>query len=384
MINICVITGSRAEYGLLSGLIREIERDPTFKLNLVVTGSHLSEKHGLTMREIENDGFQVFKKVVVDEPDSTEVSISVALGGYISSFAKLFSELKPDLLVLLGDRFEIFSAAIAAHIQKIPIAHIHGGETTEGLIDEAFRHSITKLSQLHFVANETYRNRVIQLGEIPSNVFNVGGLGVDLIARTGLLTRSELEKELGLRFSDRNLLVTYHPVTLKNESDELRMLLSALNDLQSTQLIFTLPNADPNNEKIRKLIQDFEKSRENVYVFESMGYRNYLSCLSNVDAVVGNSSSGLLEAPTFRIPTVNIGDRQKGRLSAASVIHCEGTKSEITNAINRIYSPSFVKVLSETVSPYGQPGATEKIFNAIKVHPLQNLLIKKFYDLPPL
>ena len=378
-----MITGSRAEYGLLSGLLREINAEKTLKLNLVVTGSHFSEKHGHSISEIEDDGFTVFAKIPLIEPDSSEISVSIAVADGLKSFAELFCKFRPDLLILLGDRFEIFSAAIAAHIQRIPIAHIHGGETTQGLIDEAFRHSITKMSQLHFVANDSYRNRVIQMGEVPSSVFTVGGLGVDMIARTALLTRSELENILGLSFSKRNLLVTYHPVTLHENSDEFGILLDSLSEIQNTQMIFTLPNADPNNEPIRQAILEFEKSKENVHVFESLGYRNYLSCLANVDAVVGNSSSGLLEAPTLRIPSVNIGDRQKGRLSASSVINCRGNKKEIINAIDKIYSPDFNKVIKETVNPYGQPGAAKKIINIIMGQSLDNLIVKQFYDLRP-
>ena len=380
---ICVITGTRAEYGLLKPLINELSSDNTFDLQLVVTGTHLSRKHGMTVEEIEQDNHPISARVpILDEADSTE-SLASAMSAALVGFTKEFKSLRPDLVVVLGDRFEIMAAVMAAHISRIPIAHIHGGETTEGLIDEAFRHSITKMSQLHFVAAEEYRSRVIQLGEHPSRVHLVGGLGSDLISRTTLLSKKDIEFNLKLKFKERNLLITFHPVTLEDDSshEQLNELLKSLSRLEETTLIFTLPNADEGNFSIIDTLTEYKKINENAFVYHSLGTELYLSCIAQVDAVVGNSSSGLTEVPNFGKATINIGDRQAGRLKAKSVIDCDPNEESIFRSIQKAYDPDFQKAIQNCPNPYGVGGATLAIMERLKNLKPKDLLKKVFYDL---
>jgi len=379
---ICVVTGSRAEYGLLRWVMQGIKDESSLMLQTVVTGMHLSPEFGLTYLEIEKDGFEINRKIEMLTSSDTVVGIAKSMGLGMIGFADALSELKPDLLVVLGDRFEIFAAASAALVAQIPIAHIHGGETTEGAFDEAFRHSITKMSHLHFVANEVYRQRVIQLGEQPKQVFTVGGLGLDSLRRLPLMSKSALEKELGFRLGKRNLLITFHPVTLERGSADRQMteLLMALAELEDTHLIFTMPNSDTAGRQISQLIKGFISTRPNAYAYSSLGQIKYLSCLTHVDGVIGNSSSGLLEAPSLRKPTVNIGDRQRGRLQARSVVNCEPKRLSIAAAIKKIYSKEFQASLDQTKNPYGEAGASEKILKILKQNNLTNILKKKFYD----
>jgi GDP/UDP-N,N'-diacetylbacillosamine 2-epimerase (hydrolysing) len=313
---ILVLTGSRAEFGLLKPLLYEIEKDPELNLQIIATGMHLSQRYGCTINEIYEAGFKVDLSIDLMLEEDTEESIahSIALG--MKGFTDAYKSLQPDLIVLLGDRFEMLPVAISALISRVPLAHIHGGEKTEAAYDEAIRHSITKMSHLHFAANEEYRKRIIQLGESPKKVFNVGGLGVDAMKKINLMTKAELEKSLGLKFLDRNLLITFHPVTLNSSGskEEVIELLGALKELKETNLIFTMPNADSGSAKIASLIDKFARDNKNAFVFKSLGQLRYLSCMMFVDGVVGNSSSGLLEAPSFKIGTINIGDRQKGRV----------------------------------------------------------------------
>jgi GDP/UDP-N,N'-diacetylbacillosamine 2-epimerase (hydrolysing) len=381
---ICVITGSRAEYGLLHWVMRYIKDDPDLTLQLVVTGTHLSPEFGMTYQEIEIDGFQIDRKLEILLSSDTSVGISKSMGLGMMAFADAFSELNPDVVLVLGDRFEIFAAATAALVARIPIAHLHGGEVTEGAIDEAFRHSITKMSQIHFVAADVYRNRVIQLGENPSNVFLVGGLGIDNVKKLKLLDRDELEASLGFAFDKKNLLITFHPATLDHVKAEsqMRELLSALVELKNTRLIFTLPNSDSEGRSIIKLLEDFNaKHPKNTSIHSSLGYLRYLSCVAQVDGVVGNSSSGLIEVPSFNKGTINIGDRQKGRLVSASVINCEPEKRSICQALSRLYSAEFQNELSCAVNLYGSGGASQKVVDILKSLPLKNIVKKKFHDL---
>ena len=294
--------------------------------------------------------------------------------------AQALHELQPDVVVLLGDRFEIFAAATAAMVARIPIAHIHGGESTEGLIDEAFRHSITKMSQLHFVAAPEYRDRVVQLGESPNNVFLVGGLGLDNIRRLALLDKAALEDVLGLKFKSRNLLVTFHPVTLENDTAEQQMneLLEVLSGLDDTILIFTLPNADTGGRIIIKMIEEFIGCNPNAYSYNSLGQLRYLSCLQFIDGVLGNSSSGLTEVPSFKKGTINIGDRQLGRLKAKSVIDCEPSRAEIKHALDVLYSQDFRDNLANVINPYGDGGASNKVLEVLRNKDLSDLVKKKF------
>jgi len=380
---ICVITGTRAEYGLLRWVMQGIKDDQELELQIIVTGMHLSPEFGLTYRAIEQDGFAIDRKVEMLTSSETSVGIAKSMGLGLIGFADALSELQPDLIVVLGDRFEIFSAVAAALVARIPVAHLHGGEATEGLIDEAFRHSITKMSHLHFVAAEEYRQRVIQLGEQPEHVFLVGGLGLDSIKRLSLLDRAELEASLGFSLGQKSLLITFHPVTLETATAEAQMteLLAALVELADTQLIFTLPNADTDGRALIMMVEQFVAEHPNAHVYASLGQLRYLSCVSHVDGVVGNSSSGLAEVPSFRKGTINIGDRQRGRLRATSVINCQPTRKNIAAALEKLYSSDFQLSLSQVQNPYGEGGASEKIVSILKFVELVDVLKKRFYDL---
>ena len=382
---ICVITGTRAEYGLLRRVMQGIKDDPELTLQILATGMHLSPEFGLTYREIEKDEFQIDRKVEMLTSSDTPVGIAKSLGLGLIGFADALNELRPELIVVLGDRFEIFSAVTAALIARIPVAHLHGGESTEGLIDEAIRHSITKMSQLHFVATKEYRQRVIQLGEQPHYVFQVGGLGVDNIRHMKLLNRSELEDFLGFGLSKKSLLITFHPVTLEHSTaaNQMEELLSALDDLSDTQLIFTLPNADTDGRVLIKIVEEFAASRANAHVYKSLGHMRYLSCVSHVDGVVGNSSSGITEVPSFKKGTINIGDRQRGRTQAESVINCEPNRQSIASALEKLYSADFQLRLNQVRNPYGDGGSSSAIISVLKTISLQGIVKKRFHDYVP-
>ncbi|MEI7612337.1 MAG: UDP-N-acetylglucosamine 2-epimerase [Betaproteobacteria bacterium] len=382
--NICVITGTRAEYGLLRWVMQGIKDDPDLTLQVIATGMHLSPEFGLTYQEIERDGFVIDRKVEMLTSSDTPVGIAKSMGLGLIGFADALNELKSDLIVVLGDRFDIFSAVAAALPARIPVAHLHGGELTEGAFDEAVRHSITKMSHLHFVAAEEYRQRVIQLGEQPDRVFLVGGLGIDNIKRLRLLEREELESALGFEFGQKNLLVTFHPVTLDavSATEQMDELLSALTELQDTRLVFTMPNADTGGRALIRRVEQFVEQHPNACAFSSLGQLRYLSCIAQVDAVVGNSSSGLLEVPSFRKGTINIGDRQRGRLLASSIINCEPMRDKIAAALRRLYSADFQAGLSQVQNPYGDGGASEKVIKIIKRQSLDGIAKKFFYDLP--
>lgn len=381
---ICVITGTRAEYGLMRWVMQGIKDDPELTLQVIATGMHLSPEFGLTYREIEKDGFQLDRKVEMLTSSDTPVGIAKSMGLGLIGFADALSELQPDLIVVLGDRFEIFAAVATALVARIPVAHLHGGETTEGAFDEALRHSITKMSHLHFVAAEEYRQRVIQLGEQPDRVFLVGGLGVDNIKRLKLLDRATLEASLDFKLGQKSLLITFHPVTLETSSAAYQMeeLLAALAGLSETQLIFTMPNADTDGRALIKMVEQFVAQHPNARAYTSLGQLRYLSCIAQVDGVVGNSSSGLAEVPSFGKGTINIGDRQRGRLQAESVINCEPTRRSIAVALEKLYSADFQGSLSQVRNPYGNGGASEKVVTAIKQYAINDIAKKAFYDLP--
>ena len=384
MKKICIVTGTRADYGLLRFVMEGIRDASDLELQIIATGMHLSPDFGMTASEIEGDGFHIDQRVEMLMSSDTPVGVSKSMGLGMIGFADAYAQLKPDVVVVLGDRFEIFSAAAAAMVTCIPIAHLHGGEATEGVIDEAIRHSVTKMSHYHFVATEAYRQRVIQLGENPDRVQLVGGLGVDSISRVELMSRAELEHSLDFKFGQRNLLVTFHPVTLERGSatTQMQALLDAVDQLQDTNIIFTLPNSDTGGRVVIQMIEAFVQKRPHAKSFPSLGQKRYLSCIAQVDGVVGNSSSGLIEVPSFRKGTINIGDRQAGRLRAESVIDCAPTRTDIAAAFQRLYSPEFQTSLASVRNPYGEPGASEKIVNAIKQVDLTNILKKRFYDLP--
>ena len=380
---ICVVTGTRAEYGLLYWLMKEIEADEDLELQLIVTGMHLSPEFGLTYKIIEKD-FKIAKKVEMLLSSDTSVGISKSMGLAQISFGEVYEELQPDMLVVLGDRYEIFSCVSAAMIARIPIAHLHGGETTEGAFDEAIRHSITKMSHLHFSATEEYKRRVIQLGEQPNRVFNVGGMGIENIKRLKLLSKEEFEKSIDFRLGKKNILVTFHPVTLEKATakEQFGELLNAVDSLEETNIIFTKANSDTDGKIINKMIDEYvNKHKDKSTAFNSLGQLRYLSALQYVNAVVGNSSSGLTEAPSFKIGTINIGDRQKGRIQASSVIDCEPTKKSITTAFRRLYSTAFESVLKTSTNPYGDGCASQKIIQEIKKVDLSQILKKSFYDI---
>ena len=380
---ICVVTGTRADYGLLYWLMKEIDLDSELKLQIIATGMHLSPEFGLTYKEIEKD-FKIDKKIEMLLSSDTSIGISKSMGLAQISFVEAYEELKPDIIVILGDRYEIFSAASAAMIARIPIAHLHGGETTEGAFDESIRHSITKMSHLHFTATQEYKNRVIQLGEHPSKVFNVGGMGIENIKRLKLLNKEEFEKSIEFKLNKKNILVTFHPVTLENSTakEQFQELLDAIDELEDTNIIFTKANSDTNGRIINQMIDEYvAKNYHKSIGFISLGQQRYLSALQYVDAVVGNSSSGLLEAPSFKIGTINIGDRQKGRIKAKSVINSEVNKTSILKSFSKLYSKAFQDLIEESKNPYGDGIASRKIIEIIKNEDLRNILKKSFYDL---
>lgn len=384
MRKVCVVTGTRAEYGLLRWVMEGVRNSPELELQVVVTGTHLSPEFGLTYREIEQDGIFIDRKIEALLSTDTPAGLSKAMGLAMIGFGEALDQLRPDLLLVLGDRFEIFAATAAATVACVPIAHLHGGETTEGAFDESMRHSITKMAHLHFVAAEAYRHRVIQLGEHPDRVFLVGGLGVDSISRQPLLERNALEKALDFKLAEKNLLVCFHPVTLEYGSAEQQVeeLLAALEDLENTHLIFTMPNADTGGRVIAGMINRFVADHANARAYASLGQMRYLSCMRYVDGVVGNSSSGLTEVPTFRKGTINIGDRQRGRLKAESVIDCPPERDAIAAAVQMLYSPAFQERLESVRNPYGDGGASRKIVEILETYPLQSILKKTFYDFP--
>jgi GDP/UDP-N,N'-diacetylbacillosamine 2-epimerase (hydrolysing) len=381
---ICVITGTRAEYGLLRWVMQGIKDDCELTLQIIATGMHLSPEFGLTYQAIEQDGFQIDRKVEMLTSSDTSVGIAKSMGLGVIGFADALHELQPDLIVVLGDRFEVFSAVSAALVARIPVAHLHGGETTEGAFDEALRHSITKMSHLHFVAAEPYRQRVIQLGEQPNRVFLVGGLGIDNIKRLQLLDRVALEASLDFKLGTKSLLITFHPVTLETSTAENQMeeLLAALSALKDTQLIFTLPNADTDGRTLIKMVERFVAQHLNARAYTSLGQLRYLSCIAQVEGVVGNSSSGLAEVPSFKKGTINIGDRQRGRLQAESIINCEPTYVSIADALEQLYSSNFQTNLHKVINPYGEGGASEKVVKTLKNVDITGIVKKTFYNLP--
>lgn len=377
---ICVVTGSRAEYGLLYWILKEIQADPEFELQLAVTGMHLSPEFGLTYKVIEEDGFFIDEKVEMLLSSDTPVGIGKSIGLATIGFADALDRLKPDLLIVLGDRFEILAAVQAALVARIPVAHIAGGDTTEGAFDEAIRHSITKMSHLHYVTNEIAARRVKQIGENPNHVYNVGSPGIDQIKGIKLLGREEVERELEFKFKEKNLLITFHPATLDSQpaSRQFEELLKALDSLgREVGLIFTKPNADNEGRTIIRMIDNYAAAHPNARSYTTLGQRLYLSTVAHIDAVVGNSSSGLYEVPSFKKPTVNIGDRQRGRLQASSVINCEPSDRAIVQAIQ----DAFKMNCSGAVNPYGDGSSSRKIVAILKdIDDWCSLLKKHFFE----
>jgi GDP/UDP-N,N'-diacetylbacillosamine 2-epimerase (hydrolysing) len=361
-----------------------IKEDSELTLQVIATGMHFASEFGTTYENIEKDGFDIDHKLemLLRSDSGSGISKSVGLG--VIGMTDALSDLEPDLIVILGDRFEILAAATAALFTRIPVLHIHGGELTEGSVDDSIRHAITKMAHVHCVASEVYLQRVIQLGEMPERVHCVGGLGVDVLKKTMLIERPELEGILDFKFKKKNLLVTFHPVTTDTQLGRIQMreLLGALEDFNDTGLIFTSPNADAGGRELSVMINSFVANHPNARTYASLGQDTYLSCMAQCDGVIGNSSSGLLEAPTFNKGTINIGNRQAGRLRALSVIDCIPSRNEIKHALERLYSPEFQLSLSEILNPYGNGGASERVVHIIKNLELDQLTLKTFYDLP--
>ncbi len=380
MRKICVVTGTRAEYGLLSRLMKMIDNDADTQLQIIATNMHLSHEYGLTYREIEADGFVIDKKVEMllssDTANATTKSIGLATIG----MADALEDLSPDLIVILGDRYEMLSVATAALMYKIPIAHLHGGEITEGAYDDAIRHAITKMSHLHFTATDEYRNRVIQLGEQPDRVFNVGAIGIDNIKKIPLMSKEELAENLSFSFENPTILVTYHPVTLEDNSaeEQSEALLNALAQFPDLRILFTMPNSDTGGRIIIEKINQFvAQHKERTMAVTSLGMRRYLSALQFVNAVVGNSSSGIVEVPSFGIPSLNIGNRQKGRIRAQSVIDCDTTQQEITEHLQKVLQ---IPRNCSPENPYDKSNTCAEIFSVLKTFPLTHLIQKTFYN----
>ena len=383
---ICVVTGSRAEYGLLQWIMRHLQDDPQVHLLVIATGMHLSPEYGNTWQAITADGFTIDRKVEMLLSSDTPQAMAKSTGIGLMGMADALHDLAPELLLVLGDRFEILAAATAAALMRIPVAHIHGGEATEGAIDDSLRHAITKLSHLHFTSTEPYRQRVIQMGENPEHVFCFGAPGIDSIASPKLLSREQLEESIGFKLGGRFLLVTFHPVTLGSAptSDEMAALLDALAGTPADiRLIFTMPNADAGGRALTEQIRRFaDLHPDRAAAFTSLGQLRYLSAMKHCLAVVGNSSSGVIEAPALGVGIVNIGDRQKGRIQADSVINCAPERGEIAQALARAITPEYQETAAQVTNPYGTAGASEKIAKVAATFPLADLVRKSFHDLP--
>jgi len=380
---ICVITGSRADYGILKNVIKKIKIDKKYILQLIATGSHLSKRHGYTVSEILSDGFKPNVKIKILANKSNAFDLIKNSSKALSGYANAFTNLKPDLVLILGDRYEIFCAAYAATIFGIPIAHLHGGEVTQNSYDEFFRHGISKLSQLHFVSNSQYRKRVIQLGESPKNVFNTGAVGLEDIQKYNFFKVKFLEKKLKLKFMKKSLLITLHPETLnrKRTKKNTEIVLSVLKKLKNTTLIFTMPNSDIESYDIEKKIKRFCKINKNAFFFRSLGRKLYLSCVKKTDAVLGNSSSGIIEVPSLNKPSIDFGKRQYGRIRATSVITCDFNKMKILRSIKKIYSKNFLKKINNLKNPYYKKNPSKKILKIIEQVKISDILPKKFYDI---
>lgn len=385
MKKICIVTGTRAEYGLLKPIIKKIQESKTLELHLVVTGSHLSPEFGKTYQEIESDGLVDNFKIEMLMSSDTSVGITKSMGVFLIGLADYFNFINPDMVIILGDRYEMLMAATAAMIARIPIAHIGGGEITEGAYDDAIRHSITKMSQLHFASTEEYRKRIIQLGEKPERVYNVGALGVENIKKVLLWTKTELEKDLQFEFDNNTVIITYHPVTLDNLSsqEQFANLLKVIDKRSDLRIIFTKANADTDGRIINQMIDEYvDENKERCVAFASLGQVRYLSALQFCRAVIGNSSSGIIEVPSFHKPTVNIGNRQQGRIAAESVIHCGYSCKEIETAMETALSKEFNNQILKCKNPYEGDNTSSTIIHVIKEFLDNGIGVKKqFYDL---
>ncbi len=385
MKRIAVVTGTRADYGLMFWVIKALHESTDFSLQLLVCGTHLLPEFGETKAEIEEDGFPIARLVEFSTPNKGLAGMGIATGEATIAFSLAYDEIQPELLVVLGDRYEAFAATQAAMLMGIPVAHLHGGELTQGAVDDALRHSMTKLSNLHFVATEEYRRRVIQLGEAPSRVFNVGATGLETLLKEPLLTESELLKDLPMKSFDAPLfLVTYHAETQSAEDDQgVEPMLSALSEIPEAQILITAPNIDRGGQQLLSRLRQFVESRDNAFFVESLGRRRYLSSLQFVSCVIGNSSSGVIEVPSFGVPTINIGNRQKGRLAATSVLHVENGQKAIRDAIDTAFSDEFLEQCKNCKNPYGQGDTSDQILTVLRRYDWRLFEGgKAFFDLP--
>lgn len=384
MRRICVVTGTRAEYGLLSRLMRLIDESENCQLQIIATNMHLLPEYGNTYQEIEKDGFRIDAKVLMRKPTDDAYGVITSMAEEMNGMNEALRDLCPDMVVILGDRYEMLVVATVAMLQRIPIAHIHGGEISEGAVDDSIRHAITKMSSLHFASTEEYRKRIIQLGEQPERVFYVGSIGVENLKKVPLMSKLELEDSLSFNFEGQSVLVTYHPVTLgdRTPKDEITDLLKALDTFPSLRILFTMPNSDQGSEEIRSAIETYcIRKEKRCRCFNSLGLRRYLSALGYVTAVVGNSSSGVLEVPSVHIPTLNIGDRQKGRARGASVVDVASDKASIVEGLQKVLSPDFRAFCKTATNPYEKEGTAESIFNVFSTFPIEKLSQKSFYNL---
>ena len=380
---ICVVSTSRADYGLLFWLLKEIEKSRFLELSFLLSGSHLEERFGLTYKEVQRD-FKHFYKVPLGLENDDETALCLAFSAGVAGFSKVLEQIKPDIMVLLGDRYEMLSAGIAGMLRAVPLAHIHGGESTQGAIDEGIRHALTKMSHIHFCATSLYKRRIIQLGENPARVYNVGGLGVENIKRLELLGKKDFENSIGFKLGKKNILVTFHPQTIekKSASKQFSQILNALDSLKDTHFIFTGANADNGGKIINEMAQSYcLKNQEKAIFVMSLGQLRYLSAIKHADIVLGNSSSGISEAPSLKKATINIGNRQKGRIKAASIIDTKCDKSKILKAIKKAYSKDFQAKLKSVKNPYDSGFASKKIIKVLENIKLNGILKKKFYDL---
>jgi UDP-hydrolysing UDP-N-acetyl-D-glucosamine 2-epimerase len=381
---ICIFSSTRADYGLLKGLLKEMEERPAIELQLLASGMHLSPEFGTTIREIRADGFNPHETVEILLSGDTPTAVCKSMGLALMGYGEALNRLKPDMVVVLGDRFETFCMAGASQVCRIPVAHIHGGETTEGAFDEAFRHAVTKLSHLHFASCEAYRKRIIQLGEAPDQVFNVGALGVETLHRTKLLDRKQLGESLDFSLTDPYFLLTFHPVTLEESTaqKQFQAILDAVSGFPEFHVIFTKANADTDGRIINRMMEYYVRQHpRRCLALSSMGSLKYLSALKYTSAVIGNSSSGIIEAPSFKVPTINIGDRQKGRIQADSIINCIPDPGAIRNAMDRSLSPTFQEKLKTVENPYDKPGTSSTIATLLEKTDITGILKKKFHDI---
>lgn len=385
MKKLAVLTATRAEYGQLSPIIKKLKQNPDIDVRVVATGAHLSPEFGMTVNEIINDGIEIDKEIEILLSSDTPVSVSKAMGLALISFSEYFNELKPDALMVLGDRYETLAVCIAAMNARIPIIHLYGGEATEGAIDDAVRHSITKLSSLHFTATDIYKNRVIQMGENPDNVYCVGAMGVENAMKIDILSKEELEASLGVKLGDKYAVLTFHPVTLENNSAEKQVeeLISALDKYPDITFLCTKANADANGRIINERLADYSSKRNNLFLFDSLGVKRYISAVKHSCFAIGNSSSGLIEIPSLHVPTVNIGNRQKGRILADSVVCCEPTEASIVAAIKYVSNPNFVSSIQNLTNPYGDGNTSDKITSVTADYLINDKLtvFKTFHNL---